>query len=224
MIIDVKELRAAERFLLNEPLVGSFGISPIFVVDIGELGARIEHAQPLRLATTSRLWFKRGDAAVSTQAIVMWSHLSKTPNDEGKYLYQSGLRLEDVPEDFASVLLSLVESGVARRDVESLERKRQRLIERELEKTSKVTMKVLRTDADVSPDQMLLIQHARERLRLNPDEAVKWYNRAKFAISTDSAHLPTELIPHRDDVLAIWEYLERSVELSTIVRVFEKRA
>ena len=108
-----------------------------------------------------------------------------------------------------------------RRDTESLERKRRKFFDREQERSSKPSVKLIKSE-DISPDQTLLIQHARERLQNDPEEARKWYNRARYAIVESSAPISAD-IRGREDVLAVWEYLERSVPLSTIVRVFERK-
>jgi hypothetical protein len=173
------------------------------------------HAQPLRLGTKGRFWFRRGGVQVAVQALLIWSHLSRTPNSEGKYLYQSGLRIDD-GADFVSALRSLLDHGAVRRDLDSLERKRRRLLEKERELHQKPTVKVIQHE--VSAEQVLLVQHARERLRANPEEATKWFNRAKFVPEGAPEH-----IPHREDVLAVWEYLERTVDLATIIKVFERK-
>ncbi len=53
----------------------------------------------------------------------------------------------------------------------------------------------------------------------NANDAIKWYNRAKFSISEDSfSH-----VHHREEVLAVWEYLERSIDIQTIVDIFETK-
>ena len=73
----------------------------------------------------------------------------------------------------------------------------------------------------IPPDQILLVQHARERpLRANPEEALKWCNRAKFAMAETPGS--TDPIPNREEVRAVWEYLGRTIDVSTIVQVFEK--
>ena len=222
MSSDIKDLRTIERYVVAEPLSGSFGAAAITLLDIAEQGAQIEHAQPLRLGARARLWFKRGDVAASVHALVIWSRLSEKPNDEGKLLYRSGLRVEETEENFAPAIQALADHGVIRRDTDSLERKRRKFVERQQEKSSKPSVKMIRTE-EVSPDQALLIQHARERLQNDPEEARKWYNRARYAIVESSSPIAAE-IRGREDVLAVWEYLERSVPLSVIVRVFaEKR-
>jgi hypothetical protein len=218
---EIKDLRSVERYVVVEALMGSFGAAGIRFLDIAEQGARIEHAQPLRLGGRGRLWFKRGEISASVHALIIWSRLSEKPNDEGKLLYHSGLRLDEQGESFAKAIQALADHGVIRRDTESLERKRKKLIEREQEKTSRPSVKMIKTE-DISPDQALLIQHARERLLADPDEARKWYNRARYAIVESAAPIAAE-IRGREDVLAVWEYLERSVPLSTIARLFDKK-
>jgi hypothetical protein len=220
---DVKELRSAERYTVTEKLGGSFGSAPVTLIDVGEQGVQIEHAQPLRLATKGRLWFKRAEISVSLHAFVVWSRLSKTPNDQGKYLYRSGLRIDEGTEAFLSAMQMLELHGVIRRDSESLERKRQRRDEREQEKTGKPVMKRVHTESDISPDQVLLVQHARERLKANFDEAQKWYSRAYFALRDGRTGLSSDLMRYPEDVLAVWEYLERSVPLPIIKRVFDQQ-
>jgi len=218
---DIKDLRAIERFVVAEPLTGSFGAAGITLLDIAEQGAQIEHAQPLRLGSRARLWFKRGEVSASVHALVIWSRLSDKPNDEGKLLYHTGLRVDDPQTTFAPAIQALADHGVIRRDTESLERKRRKYFDREQERSSKPSVKLIKSE-DISPDQTLLIQHARERLQNDPEEARKWYNRARYAIVESSAPIAAE-VRGREDVLAVWEYLERSVPLSTIVRVFEKK-
>ncbi len=220
---DVHELRSYERYSLNERITGSFGSAEIHVVDIGEQGAQIEHAQPLRIATVARLWFKRGDVALNAQALVMWSRLSKSPNQQGKLMYRSGVRIEDGVHEFALAIQELLERGVIQRDAESLERKRRIREEKAMAKNANPSMRMVPIDDDVPAHQVLLVEHARDRLRSNPDEAQKWYSRAYFAIRQGQSPLAAELTKYREDVLAVWEYLERSLPLSVIARVFEKQ-
>lgn len=218
MSSDIRDLRTIERYVVVERLQGSFGAAGISILDIAEQGAQIEHAQPLRLGSRGRLWFKRGEVSASIHAMVIWSRLSEKPNDDGKLLYQSGVRLDE-GESFAEAIQALGEQGVIRRDTESLDRKRRKLLDREQEKTAKPSVKRVKGE-DIPSDQALLVQHARERLQNDPNEARKWYNRARYAIVESGVPIAAD-IRAREDVLAVWEYLERSVPLSTIVRVFD---
>jgi hypothetical protein len=214
---DIKDLRGSERYLVNQKLGGSFGSAQVTLIDVGEQGVQIEHTQPLRLASTGRLWFKRGEISVSLHAFVVWSKFS------GK-CYRSGLRIDEAASEFVSVIQKLADLGIIKRDDDSLNRKRKRMLEQEQEKSNKPTMKFVPTEPDITPDQVLLIQHARKRLKENFDEAQKWYSRAYFALRDGRTGLNPEVVRYPEDVLAVWEYLERSVPLATIKRVLDQES
>lgn len=204
--------------MLGEAIIGSFGSAAITVKDLSASGAQIEHAQPLRIGTKARLWFKRTDVTASAYGLSVWSRLSKTPDVNGKYLYRSGLRIEFGLEEFILAVQALIDRGVARPDIDSMDRKRQRLLDRQNEK--KPLMKVIRSE-EVPSELVLLIEHTLTRLRSHPDEAQIWYNRARLAM-TETGAFAADSIRYREDALAVWEYLERSVELSMILRVMER--
>ena len=197
-----KELRKAERYVAAEPIPGSFGAASVAVVNMSVDGMMIEHAQPLRIATKGRLWFKQDEISVAVSAIVVWSHLSKQPNAKGKYLYQSGVRVESGNEQLATILQKLANRGVLSLDLESLERKKKRQEERE-HPTPQV--RVVPKAPELTPDQALLIHHALQRLRSSPEEARRWYNKAK-----DTA--PDDVVKYGKEVVALWSYLEGTVD------------
>src|SRR5207244_13291385 len=115
---------------------GSFGSDGVTMLKMADLGVQVEHAQPLRLATKARLWFKRAEISASVQGIVVWSHLSHTPNEQGKLLYRTGLRIEDGGKQFTEAMELLAVRGLIRLDTDSLERKRLELAAREKARTS----------------------------------------------------------------------------------------
>ena len=209
MTIEVKELRSGQRYVLETPLSASFGATEVQIVNISMGGVQIIHPLPQRIGSTSRLAFRMGDVAVSTSGRMMWSHLSKAP---GKLTYRSGIRVED-PE-FAASVRALIDRRIVSLDNDSLERKRKRLLEKERERSDKHLVKALPTEASLSSEQLLLIQHARERLRGNPGEAARLYHQARSADAAGGV---------REDVLAVWEYLERSIGLDKIMKVFESK-
>jgi hypothetical protein len=221
-MIDIKELRTGQRFVVTDRLTGNFNTAEVAILNVAEQGAQIEHGQPVRLASEGRLSFRWHDVGVSVRGIVVWSRLSKTPNHLGKYLYRSGLRIEEENHDFVSTMQTLADQGVIRQDIHSLERKRQRELEKAEQKNGQPTMKFVPTEPDVSSEQVLLIEHARDRLRTNFDEAQKWYSRAYFALRDGKTPVSADLMKYPEDVLAVWEYLERSVPLSVIAKVFAK--
>ena len=128
MTIEIIELRKGDRFLATEPISGTFGPPDVVIIDLSLGGAKLSHPQPLRIGTHAKLSFKRGDVSASAQAVVVWSHLSRAG---GGMSYVSGLKLESVEPQYAMAVNSLLRGGVLRKDSESMEKKRERMIERE---------------------------------------------------------------------------------------------
>jgi hypothetical protein len=221
-MIEIKDLRSGERFVVTDRLTGNFNTAEVAILNVAHQGAQIEHGQPVRLSSEGRLTFHWGEIGVSVRGVVVWSRLSKTPNHFGKYLYRSGLRIDETNREFLSIMETLANWGVIRQDVDSLERKRLREEEKAQQKNGQPTMKFVPTEPEVSSDQVLLIEHARDRLRTNFDEAQKWYSRAYFALRDGRTPVSADLMKYPEDVLAVWEYLERSVPLSVIAKVFAK--
>jgi len=116
-----------------EPVEGTFGATPVSLMNVSLGGAQLLHAQPLRIGTHSTLSFHRGEAQATVAVTVVWSHLSQT--EEG-LRYRSGVRLDGPDVAYATALNALVRAGAIALDAESLERKRQREAERELERKS----------------------------------------------------------------------------------------
>lgn len=132
--MSVEELRKTDRFVVVEPFSATFGPVEASLLNVSIGGAQISHPQPLRIGTLARLSFRKGDAVVATQARVIWSHVA--PMAGGKLVYRSGLKIEAVDPQYALALNTLIRSGVARQDVESLDRKRERDQAREEKKKS----------------------------------------------------------------------------------------
>ena len=208
MTIEIKELRSGQRYVLDHPVSASFGSTEVQIVNISTGGIQIIHPLPQRIGSSSRLWFRVQDTSVSTNGRMIWSHLSKDEST-GKTTYRSGIRIEDL--EFVAVVNSLVERNILKADSDSLDRKKKLLIEKEKRRSDKHMVKTLPTES-LSSEQLLLIQHARERLRANPNEAARLYQQARTADAARDV---------REDAVAVWEYLERSIALGTITKVFD---
>ena len=206
---DPSELRSAERYVAKEPIPGSFGAASVTILNISDRGLMIEHAQPLRIATKGRLWFKQSDITVAVQAIVVWSYLSKQPNAKGKYLYRSGLRIDSGADDLAAAREKLTALGLVAVDLDSLERKRAKSA------APKPPVATPKPQPEVTSDQALLVHHALKQLRDNPQEARRWYEKVK-----DNA--PDEVVKYGREVMALWSYLDRSIDAGVIARCLGK--
>lgn len=133
---EIVDLRKGDRFVVLEPVTGTFGPADVGVLNLSLSGMQISHPQPLRIGTRGRLSFKRGDVTVAVQAHVVWSHLQKAPN--GALSYISGMKLDSIEAQYAAAINTLLRGGVLRHDVDSMDRKRRRIAEREQEMKAKV--------------------------------------------------------------------------------------
>jgi len=70
-----RNLRTAERFLLEPELSGHFGPSVVVVCDISAKGARIKHGQPLEMGQKSalRVAVDGRQQPVALEAVVVWT-------------------------------------------------------------------------------------------------------------------------------------------------------
>ena len=130
----IEELRKADRFVVVNPVPATFGGVDVALLDFSLGGTQITNAQPLRIGTVARLAFRGVDVDVSTQARVIWSHLAPGPG--GKPSYRTGLHIESADAQYAMAINAMLRAGVVRKDRESLDRKRQREIEREHKRQS----------------------------------------------------------------------------------------
>ena len=222
---DVRDLRASPRYLVRTSLAGLFGTAEVEICDLSDCGIQVRHNDPIRLGTSGRLSFAAQGLAerASFRGKIVWSHLAKTPSASGRHPYYSGVRLEPADEEPAQqVIQELTRLGLAVPDVESLEAKKRKLVEKQASRRQVSTTRQV-YQSTISSDQVLMVNHARDRLRQYPDEARKWYMRAKFVMAEDDSRAKDVAMHYREDVLAVWEYLERSVDLGTIVKIFEKQ-
>lgn len=219
---DVRDLRASPRFVVREPITGYFGGIDVAIRDMAAAGMQIEHAEPLKLSLKGKVGFKVDNTLFAVPGVVVWSKLSNAAQAQGQLLYRSGIKLEDEAQRFGNVINILMGRGRIAPDVDSLERKRRKVVEREQQKTATPILKIIvPRQPNIPADQLLLIQHARERLRSDPEEATKWYNRAKYAMASEEGRLEELNVHHREEVFAVWEYLERSIDVATVARAFE---
>lgn len=216
--IEITDGRSAPRYAVLRELPAAFASYAIAVVNLSAAGLQVEHAQPIRIGSTGRLSIQPpGHVPSVLQARVVWSRLGTKLNGEGKTLYRSGLLSIESDGPLGALIALLLDSKLAEEDRDSLERKRHLILEKLHKRKTQGGMKVVRPSGLLDPDQVMMVQHAVEQLRVNPDEARKWYNRAKFSAGDAGEG------SYREEVLAVWEYLERSVPHEAIRQVLEKQ-
>jgi hypothetical protein len=153
---------------------------------------------------------------VTVTAHVTWT-LLKAISGGNEKSYRAGLRVSDKPELMRLAIGLLADSGRATLDTQSLVLKLK--IIRARARQFAPSYKSIEASG-VPAEQYLLIQGVREELRLNPEEAMHWYRRARLIISDPKTRDTAPLIADHPDALAVWEYLDRTVDPSIIGRAF----
>ena len=146
-------------------------------------------------------------------ATVVWSAVKGLDPSR----YRSGVVIGEKAELLRLAIGQLCESGRASLDTHSLSLKLKIIRAR-----ARQLAPVYRTveASGVPAEQFLLIQGVREELRLNPDEAMHWYRRARVTIADPATRAAAPAIADHPDALAVWEYLDRSIDPSIIGRTF----
>jgi len=212
---EVREIRQHPRFVV-EPIVATFGNAAVRVLDVSGGGLQIDHADPLKIGASGSM--KIASATIQEEATfratVVWSRLSKTTNGVGKLLYRSGLVIADAPASTYGFLGRLIRT-LGRPDRDSLERKRAAILERERSRGRIPEVRPAQ-QPKYTPEQLLMVQQARARLRLNFGDTQRLYDLAKKSLADE--HRP---VMYKQEVLAVWKYLGEAIDPDLIAAVID---
>jgi hypothetical protein len=211
----IEEMRSADRFFIAPYLNAQFDEFPVRIEDVCKAGARIESAHQVPVGRSARLRFGVPETDVTAEVAgeVRWSVVKSL----GPTRYRAGMFVSDKPEMMRLAIGQLVESGRASIDTHSLSLKL-RIIRARARQLAPEFSSV--ETAGVPAEQYLLVQSVREELRLNPDEAMHWYRRARLLIRDTNTRMAAAPIADHPDALAVWEYLDRSIDPTIIGRTF----
>ena len=212
----IEELRSTDRFYVVPSLAGKFGDVPALIEDLSARGARIDTTTELApQSATLRFNVPMTELEVSLDAHVVWTAM-KSISGGGKR-YRAGLVIGDKPELLRLAIGTLCEQSRATLDTKSLRLKLK--IMRARARQLAPALGAIETSG-IGAEQYLLIQGVREELRLNPEEALHWYRRARLIINDPGTRAAAPTIADHPDALAVWEYLDRSVDPTIVSRAF----
>jgi hypothetical protein len=212
----IEELRSTDRFDVLPALDGAWNGERVRIENLSARGARIETTRPLAASAGGLLTFAvpGADLSVSVNASVAWSSMKSVDPS----MYRNGIFIDEKPELLRLAIGHLCEIGRASLDTISLGLKLKVIRARARQLAPSYPMA---ETSGVPTEQYLLIQCVREELRLNPDEAMHWYRRARLTIADPATRIAAPAIADHPDALAVWEYLDRSIDPSIIGRTFE---
>ena len=215
----IEELRSTDRFFVSPSLPATYDGAPVHLENLSARGARIELAvEPIR-GSSALLSFSvpQSDISIAVNGEVKWCSV-KAINDGATTSYRAGLDIHEKPEQMRLAIGLLCELVRAALDTQSLRLKLKIMRAR----ARQLAPQYAALEASGVPaEQYLLIQGVREELRLNPEEAMHYYRRARLIINDPQTQQIAPPIAHHPDALAVWEYLDRSVDPTIVGRAFE---
>ncbi len=215
-ITRIEELRGSDRFYVQPPLDAEWNHQRVALEDLCAHGARIGSTTRLDAGTKGVLQFKlpTGADPIEVKTEVVWSSVKAI--DPVKH--RAGLSIAGKADQVRLAIGRLCETGNATIDTRSLGLKLKiiRARARQLAPTYRDI-----ESSGVPAEQYILVQCVREELRLNPEEAMHWYRCARLLIKDPATRENAPAIADHPDALAVWEYLDRSIDPSIIGRTFQ---
>jgi len=215
----IEEFRSIDRFIVFEPIGGEFEpVGEVTVQDLSARGARIIASSPPQLGAQGTLRFQvpRSALNISLTATVAWCQV-KAIGDHNEMRYMAGLKINEKPELLRGAIGHLCELSLATLDTHSLDLKLKIIVARASKHSAEYHAI---QQSGLPPDQFFLIESVREELRSNPEEAIHWFQKARAGSKNDSVRkLAAPIADHRE-ALAVWEYLDRTIDPSILARCF----
>jgi hypothetical protein len=104
-----------QRVRLAPPLVARLGATPVVLVDVSVMGARIEHHVPLAAGSHARLVFTFDEEEISTECRIVRSRLERfSVGADGLTIYHSGLEFDDAASETKKKLKEMIARFITR--------------------------------------------------------------------------------------------------------------
>jgi hypothetical protein len=209
--VEKLDLRVAPRYIPRRQVGGTFNQTKFAIMQISTTGLRIRHDQTLLPGEEGRLTFAliKPPQSFLLKARVVWTSIAQRGDDPTFCI--SGLRITDGVDRL-------------RRAVELLREARELEPERDSGRRSS-------RDAAAAPqsppalrglsdEDVASILRAVRKFASDPVEASRWYARARFAMVDDQvrAAIP-QRARDREEILGVWEYLERRIDVRKVAGV-----
>lgn len=199
-----REQRIATRFIPLRQLGGIFGDVKFVVMQLSATGLRIRHNEALMPGEEAKLSMAliRPARSVVVRARVVWTSIATAGTERFSI---SGLRVLEHQDRLEAAIDAL-------RAANELQPERRATSRRATD-----TMSIL---GGISDEEMALVIAAVNKFANDPVEASRWYSRARFALADENVRRAAPVRQRdREEVLGIWEYLDRQVDIGKIAGV-----
>lgn len=201
---DRPDLRLGARFIPRRQLGGVFREVKLSVLQLSNSGLRIRHTEPLRPGEEARFSFAIQNPPKSfvMRARVVWTSIAQ--RGDGPSFYISGLRVVTNQDR----LVEATELLRAARELHLDESRRR----------NNIPMPV----HGLPDEDVVAIIRAVRKFANDPAEATRWYTRARFAVADEEVRRAAPRgARDREEVVGIWEYLHRRIDLKAVAGVVQ---
>lgn len=201
------DLRRAARYVPRRQLGGVFGKVRMTVLQLSGTGLRIRHTEPLWPGEEARLSFAVQNPPKSfvMHARVVWTSVAES-GDEPPFCV-SGLRIVANVDRLTAALDLLRRNHELHLDQSEVQRKAKNLP---------------RPVTGLADDDVVEIIRAVRKFAADPLEATRWYTRARFSIADEKVRREApRSAREREEVVGIWEYLQRRIDLRAVAGVVQ---
>ena len=199
------DLRLAARYVPRRQIGGTFRQARFVVLQLSNDGMRIRHQEALRPGDEARLSLSLMNPAKSfvMKARVVWTSIAQ--RDEASF-YITGLTIVGGTEALTSA-------------IEILRNTRELHLDETGRRRSAPMPKPVTGLAD---EDVVDIIRAVRKFASDPVEATRWYNRARYAVADEEVRrLAPRGAREREEVLGVWEYLQRRIDLKSLTGVVQ---
>ncbi|HEV7921037.1 MAG TPA: PilZ domain-containing protein [Thermoanaerobaculia bacterium] len=199
--------RVSPRFKPKRQVGGTFGNVKFAVLQMSENGLRIRHDETLLPGEEARMSIAlvRPQQSVVVKARVVWTSIAQ--RGDGPTFCISGVRVTENEDRLQRTVAMLKDA----RELEPEKPPGSRGTSRD------ETPSALR---GMSDDEVAAILRAVRKFADDPIEANRWYARGRFATSEESVRQALQQHARdREQVLGVWEYLERRIDLRKVAGV-----
>ena len=202
--------RAGVRYIPRRQIGGVFRDVKFVMLQLSSSGLRIRHDEPLHPGDEARLSFAILNPPKSfvMRARVVWTSIAQRGDEESYYI--SGLRVTENVD-------RLVNAAYLLRTARELQ-----VDDSDVGRAVPRPRKMPRHVNGLSDEDVLTIIQAARKLADDPQEASRWYARARFAIADEEVRKAAPRgAREREEVVGVWEYLQRRPDLKTVAGVMQ---
>ncbi len=198
------EQRGASRYVPLRQIDGIFGETKFSIMQMSSTGLRIRHREALMPGTEGKVSFAllKPARSIVVRARVVWTSVARQGEDRFSI---SGLRILEHQERIARAIDILKASHELQPERRASARR--------------LTDGLIPVD-DATDEEIALVTNAVQKFASDPVEAGRWYSRARFSLADENVRrVAPERGRDREEILGIWEYLDRQVDIPKIVGI-----